>query len=367
MNGANIIATFYSHYDINHISSLSASRKRVLVSPLYWGLGHATRCIPIITKFISLGWKVHIASDGDALLLLQKEFPELTFHELPPYDVQYGEGDNFFTSLIFQVPGLMKNLSAEFVVVQKLQKKQNFDLIISDNRPGVKVKGVESIYITHQINFEVKYGKGLGRKLHKMLYKDFNQVWIPDVQPPNNLAGKLSATAKGNYKYIGMLTRAQNVSTYLKYDLLILLSGPEPQRSTLEELLLRQLRKLNLRAALVRGTTVSTVQNHNKITVLNMATSAEIDQLVAQSEVILARCGYSTLMDLSVWQKKCVLIPTPGQPEQEYLGKHLMDKNWAHVVEQKEINLEEDLKQAKKFGFKEEVDLRFLEEKFGLI
>ncbi len=362
MNGANILHTFLCYHDINHISGLHTSRKSVLVAPLFWGLGHATRCIPIINKLISLGWKVHIASDGDALLLLKKEFPELTFHELPPYGVQYGDSDNLFTSLIFQVPGLMKNLSAEFLAVQKLQKAHGFDLIISDNRPGVKVKEVRSIYITHQINFEVKYGKGLGRRLHKMLYKDFNDVWIPDVQPPNNLAGKLSATAKGNYKYIGMLTRAEKENTYLKYDLLILLSGPEPQRSTLEQQLLRQLRGTSLKVALVRGTTVSSVQNLSKITVINMATSKEVDKLVAQSSVVLARCGYSTLMDLSVWRKKCILIPTPEQPEQEYLGKHLAENKWAHVVSQKELSLKEDLKMAIPFGFEGEVDLGFLEE-----
>jgi uncharacterized protein (TIGR00661 family) len=330
---------------------LNSSSKKILVAPLNWGLGHATRCIPLIKNFISEGCDVHIASDGDGLKILQKEFENLTFFSLPAYDVKYGTEDNFFTSLIFQLPSLMKNVSKEFVYVQQLQKEHNYDLIISDNRPGVKSKKTKSVYLTHQLQFKVKYGSRLGHRFHKMLYKDFDEVWVPDVKPPENLAGELSISKNKKVKYIGHLTRAQKVLEAKIYDLLLLLSGPEPQRSKLEDELFKQLRSTKLKVALIRGTSVPRLRTNPKFKIIDLANSEEIDQLIAQSKVVVARTGYSTLMDLAVWKKPCLLIPTPGQPEQEYLGKYLTERKWAFVVDQKELDVKSQLESAVKFGF----------------
>lgn len=326
--------------------------KKVLIAPLNWGLGHATRCIPLINKYVSKGCIVHIASDGDALKLLKSEFSTLQFHELPPYEVKYGAEDNFFTSLLFQLPSLMKNVSKEFVFVQQLQKEHDFNLIISDNRPGVKSKKTMSVYLTHQLQFKVKMGARLGHRMHKMLYKDFNEVWVPDVAPPKNLAGELSESKKENIKYIGHLSRAQNLLEAKTYDVLLLLSGPEPQRSKLEDELYRQLKSTKLKVALIRGTSVPRLRTNPKFKIIDLANSEEVDKLVAQSKVVLARTGYSTLMDLSVWKKPCILIPTPGQPEQEYLGRFLTEKKWAKVVGQKEIDLKTQLNLAFPFAYK---------------
>ena len=325
--------------------------KKVLIAPLNWGLGHATRCIPLIKKYLFEGCDVHIASDGEALKILQKEFENLKYFTLPSYDVRYGAEDNFFTSLLFQLPSLMKNISKEFVFIQQLQKEHNYDLIISDNRPGVKSKKTKSVYITHQLQFKVKYGSRIGQRFHKMLYKDFDEVWVPDVKTPMNLAGELSVSKSKKVKYIGHLTRAQKVLEAKIYDVLLLLSGPEPQRSKLEDALFKQLKSTKLKVALIRGTSVPRLRTNPKFIIIDLANSAEIDQLVAQSKVIVARAGYSTLMDLAVWKKPCVLIPTPGQPEQEYLGEYIELNNWALVSSQKELSIKNQIEEAKVFGF----------------
>jgi predicted glycosyltransferase len=337
---------------------LTVVPKKVLIAPLNWGLGHATRCIPLIEQHIAEGCDVHIASDGDALKILQKEFKNLQFHTLPAYDVKYGTEDNFFTSLLFQLPSLMKNVSKEFVSVQQLQKEYGFDLIISDNRPGVKSKRAKSVYLTHQLEFKVKYGSRLGHRFHKMLYKDFDEVWVPDVEPPQNLAGKLSVSKDKKVKYIGHLTRAQKVLEAKLYDVLLLLSGPEPQRSKLEDELYRQLKSTKLKVALIRGTSVPRLRTNPKFTIIDLATSAEVDKLVAQSKVVMARTGYSTLMDLAVWQKPCVLVPTPGQPEQEYLGEYIKSQGWALVTSQKEISVKTQIEEAKPFAFQNYQEFR---------
>ena len=338
-------------YDKSQFTALNPGIKKILVAPLNWGLGHATRCIPIISKYLSHGCDVHIASDGDALKILQKEFPKLKYYTLPAYDVKYGTEDNFFTSLLFQLPSLMKNVSKEFVFIQELQKKEQFDLIISDNRPGVKSKKCKSVYLTHQLQFKVKLGARLGHRMHKMLYKDFNEVWIPDVAPPNNLAGELSVATKGHVKYVGHLTRAQNLLEAKIYDVLLLLSGPEPQRSKLEDVLYQQLKSTRLKVALVRGTSTQRLRTNPKFKIIDLATSQDIDVLVAQSKVVVARTGYSTLMDLAVWKKPCILIPTPGQPEQMYLAEYISKNNWAYTVTQKEVNIKNDLEKAFPFAF----------------
>lgn len=325
--------------------------KKVLIAPLNWGLGHATRCIPLITKYLLEGCVIHVASDGDALKILQKEFENLHFHALPAYDVKYGAEDNFFTSLLFQLPSLMKNVSKEYVFVQELQKEHGFDLIISDNRPGVRSKAVKSVYLTHQLEFKVKYGAKLGHRMHKMLYKDFDEIWVPDVKPPQNLAGELSISESDKVKYIGHLTRAQKALEAQLYDVLLLLSGPEPQRSKLEDEIFRQLKSTKLKVALVRGTSVARLRTNPKFKIIDLANSQEIDQLIAQSKVVVARTGYSTLMDLCVWKKPCILVPTPGQPEQEYLAKYIAKNNWAFVASQKQLNLKKQLEEVFPFAF----------------
>lgn len=325
--------------------------KKVLIAPLNWGLGHAARCIPLINKYLAEGCVIHIASDGDALKILQKEFENLHFHVLPAYDVKFGAEDNFFTSLLFQLPSLMKNVSKEYVFVQELQKEHGFDLIISDNRPGVRSKAVKSVYLTHQLEFKVKYGAKLGHRMHKMLYKDFDEIWVPDVKPPQNLAGELSISESDKVKYIGHLTRAQKALEAQLYDVLLLLSGPEPQRSKLEDELFRQLKSTKLKVALVRGTSVARLRTNPKFKIIDLANSQEIDQLIAQSKVVVARTGYSTLMDLCVWKKPCILVPTPGQPEQEYLAKYIAKNNWAFVTSQKQLNLKKQLEEVFPFAF----------------
>lgn len=325
--------------------------KKVLIAPLNWGLGHAARCIPIIQKYLSKDVAVHVASDGDAMKLLKKTFPALIFHEIPPYDVHYGAEDNFLSSLLFQIPSLMRNVSREYVHIQQLQKEQNFDLIISDNRPGVRSKTANSVYLTHQLQFKVKYGAKFGQRMHKMLYKDFDEVWVPDVEPPNNLAGELSVSKYPKVKYIGHLSRAKNHLEAKIYDVLLLLSGPEPQRSKLEDELHGQLKNTRLKVALVRGTSIPRLRTNPKFNIIDLATADEVNQLVAQSKVVVARTGYSTLMDLCVWKKPSILIPTPGQPEQEYLATYMAENNWAFVTSQKQLDLKKQLEEAFPFAF----------------
>ena len=83
--------------------------KRILVAPLNWGLGHATRCIPIIRALKAHNFEPVIASDGAALQLLKKEFPDLEHVELPSYNITYPKnGKRFKSKLISETPDDLK-------------------------------------------------------------------------------------------------------------------------------------------------------------------------------------------------------------------------------------------------------------------
>lgn len=299
----------------------------VLIAPLNWGLGHASRCIPIIRELQQRGNTITIASDGIALELLQKEFPTLSTIALPGYKVHYK--GNFLVGLIMQSPKIAKAVYQEHRQVQKIVADHAIDVIISDNRYGVRHKSIPSIIVIHQINILLSNPivQWCGRIVNKYLINRFDQCWIPD-RKEQPLAGVLSsADGLSNALHIGTLSRMHSDASATKvYDLCIILSGPEPRRTHLENTLLSILADSDHKVKLIRGTQSKLEQSveSNNISVIDMASSIQINQSINQSEIIISRSGYTTVMDLQAFDKKCILIPTPGQTEQEYLADQLV-------------------------------------------
>ena len=303
------------------------SKKNILVTPLNWGIGHATRCIPIINKLISLGFNPIIASDGEALELLQKEFPSLKSIALPSYKIMYPKNGNFIKlKLIFDAPRILKTIKKETGIVKELIQSENIIGIISDNRFGVRSDKVPSVFIAHQLNVLSGSTTFLSSKIHQKLINKFDECWIPDVSTENSLAKKMSHSDKViNQKNIGFLSRFKKKNIEKKYDLLILLSGVEPLRSQLENKLLSELKNYIGEVLFVRG--IIEKQQHktenNNITTYNYLLSDELQIAINESDLVIARSGYSTVMDLAVLSKKAFFIPTTGQYEQEYLAKRM--------------------------------------------
>ena len=283
----------------------------VLVATLNWGLGHATRCIPIIRSLLDLGFTPIIASDGMALLLLQKEFPKLKFLELPSYNIEYP--------------------------VKEL---------------GVYSKKIPSVFITHQLNVLSGNTSWLTGKVQRLIIKKFNECWVPDCEEKPNLSGKLGHLKKtlDSIKYLGPLSRMTRRDTPQKYKLMVLLSGPEPQRSILEEILKNQLKNYSGNTIFVKGIVQeqSIVQQVGNCTYYNFLTSDELEEKMNESEMIVCRSGYTTIMDLAKLQKKALLIPTPGQYEQEYLAKRLFKQGRLLFVTQENFTLS-DLEESQNF------------------
>ncbi|MEW7280997.1 glycosyltransferase [Aquimarina sp. 2201CG1-2-11] len=302
--------------------------KKVLIAPLNWGLGHATRCIPIINALIEEGLEPVIASDGVALSLLRKEFPKLQSRELPSYNIEYAKkGSNFKLKMLLNSPKIAHAITAEKKAVKKLIKEEDFCGIISDNRMGVRHKSVPSVFITHQLTVLSGNTTSISTKLHNKYIKKFHVCWVPDMADDPNLSGELGHPKKANIPvtYLGPLSRFEYRAIPKKYDIMVLLSGPEPQRTLLEQKLFKEFEQSDKKIVFVRGLIEETQQTYvkNNITVHNYLAGKHLEDTINSANIIISRSGYTTVMDLAKLKKKAFFIPTPGQFEQEYLAERL--------------------------------------------
>lgn len=319
--------------------------KRILVAPLNWGLGHATRCIPIVNALISQGFEPIIASDGIALELLRKEFPEVSCFELPSYNITYAKKANSFKfKLIKDSPHLLKTIKREKKVVETLIESEHISGIISDNRFGIINKHISSVFITHQLRVLSGSTTWLSSKLHQKIISKFDECWVPDHIGTENLSGNLGHIEgyRSSLKYLGPLSRFTKQNLSIRYQLLVILSGPEPQRTYLEEKLLDELKSYEGQVCFVKGI-VETEQIKNKkgnITIYNFMTSLELEKALNESELVLSRSGYTSVMDYAKLEKKVFFIPTPGQFEQEYLAQKFQSERVAPSCKQKDFSIE---------------------------
>jgi uncharacterized protein (TIGR00661 family) len=321
---------------------------RILISPLDWGLGHATRCIPIIRYLLAKKVEVIIASDGHQLLLLQEEFPQLEYIRLKGYRVKYSAFLPVSMAVALQVPKINSAIARENRELKLILEANKIDAVISDNRYGLYSEKVPSVIITHQLNIQSRFAKGKLREKTIAHLKKFNECWIPDYEDGDYLSAALSHPVPDGImaKYIGLLSRfsAQEEHKAMQRDLLVVLSGPEPQRTVLEKKLIRQIEEVgNIKALIVRGIPggKGLKINHNIEMVPHLDKNALLDKILT-SKVILARPGYSTLMDLAaIGGKRAIFIPTPGQTEQEYLAMFLESENIAVSCSQKRFSLAE--------------------------
>lgn len=333
---------------------------KILVAPLDWGLGHATRCIPLIKVLLSAGCCVTIAASGATKRLLQKEFSELKFLELPGYNIRYSKKDVLF-SVFIQIPRILNTIRQEKKWLSELLKDEHFDAVISDNRPGLYDKSVQTVYITHQLQIISGMGGWGDRilfKLHRSFFKRFNEVWVPDSKINPGLAGRLShpkATVP-NVKYIGPLSRLHRKEIKeTKWYLMIILSGPEPQRSHFEKILISECSKIREQVLLVRGIPgkeTNIISSQKNIIVKNHLTALEMEEEMNAASLIICRSGYTSVMDLICLGKKAILTPTPGQTEQEYLAMHLEESGYFPFLRQDEFTIEKVLEKSASFKYR---------------
>ena len=340
--------------------NISGHKLRVLVAPLEWGLGHATRCIPVINELIRLNCEVLIGAEGASQALLEKEFPQLTFLILKGYRMQYSRKKYWLPlKILFQFPKIIRSVYKEHQWLKKIIKENSIDAVISDNRFGLYHSSVPCIYITHQLTIKTgnRFTEWVAQKIHYHFINKYNTCWVPDAAGEINLAGFLShpkRLPKIPVQYIGSLSRFEKNNTDKKYDLAIIVSGPEPQRTIFEDILFKELDTYNGKCLLIRGLPGDTQMRksiNTQVEIHNHLSAAELNNEIQRSGIVISRSGYTTVMDLVKLKQKAILIPTPGQTEQEYLAGYLMKKNIFYCVEQKGFSLQEDLKKAVSLSF----------------
>lgn len=300
--------------------------KRILFGPADWGMGHLSRSVPIIAQLLQHN-ELYIGCSESSRRYLDAHFPDRLLLPLPSYKVRYSSVLPAWLAVLFQMPRLIRVLYREKKRVQQLVEQLGIDLVISDSRYGFRMPGITSVCITHQLNLQLPVFSAMVNRLHRKQLNRFTELWVPDNgEEGKRLAGKLSDTRGVSIalRYLGPLSAlrpAENISDAKRSDILVLLSGPEPQRSILERILLEKFAETAKRVVLIRGSESPFNGPAAKLQVLDLVHGTELAEWIGGAKQIICRSGYSTLMDLFILGKKnMLLIPTPGQPEQEYLA-----------------------------------------------
>ena len=306
---------------------------KILICPLNWGLGHATRCVPIIRQFMAQGHELVVAADGFPLQFLRQEFPSLRFIELPSYFISYSTGNSQITSMLFSIPNIIRGIVKEHYWLKKLLKAEPFDQVISDNRFGMWNKHIHSIYISHQLMVKMPRGLKMFEPLvwliHRCFINRYNECWIPDNKENNGLSGDLSHKYRlpKNAKFIGIQSRFQNLKDIQpdsRFEVAAIVSGIEPQRTMFEKSLIEKYRNADYQTLIITGQPQvgNPEMRIGNIILVTHLSDFEMASAFLGATKIISRSGYSTIMDLSTLNclNKAEFIPTPGQTEQEYLA-----------------------------------------------
>jgi len=312
--------------------------KIILFTALNWGLGHASRSIPLIRQLARHRNEVHIASDGLSLTLLKLELPSFEIHSLPSLHIHY-KRDSMALNMLSQLPHLVNHYRKDSKAISALQEFIKADIIISDHRYAGLHKSCYNIFLGHQLsilNPDFSYHQ-LASKTNASLINRFDEIWVPDSDR-QILSGKLSSSRfiHKPIHFIGPLSRFEKMSVKDKtYDMLAVLSGPEPKRTTLENRIINLMMNIDFKCAIATGTNRVVERKQTNIDFFNVQTTSELQSLFNQSQRFIGRAGYSTIMDLAVLKLPSMLIPTPGQTEQMYLAKHLDNKQFQFCDEEK--------------------------------
>ena len=333
---------------------------RILVAPLDWGLGHTTRCIPVIKALLKHDAEVIIAGNKIQQKILSVEFPHCKFLFLEGYRVAYSASrKGFLWKMIQQFPRIASEIKRENSWLKEVLIRERIDGVISDNRFGLYTSKKPSVFITHQLRIQTGLGPladDIAQRVNYRYVNRFSQVWVPDFRGPQNLAGVLSHPSSmpaANVAYVGPLTRmSQRYPVNEAGGILFIFSGPEPQRSFFEQKVFAQLRDIKQKVTVIRGKPLEeSLPSIADAVIYNHLPGNQMESVMRSAAIIVCRSGYSSVMDINALGLQSILIPTPGQTEQEYLADYLMQNKFAVKGNQDDLNLQDLLQKAAGFSY----------------
>ncbi|MBR2197640.1 MAG: glycosyl transferase family 28 [Fibrobacter sp.] len=330
---------------------------KVLVAPLDWGLGHATRCVPVIKEFLRQGAQVELAVTDSYAPLYREIFPELKKHTAPSYGIVYPKhGFNMGLWLLKNSAHLNKVIEYEHHYAEEMVRRHDFDILFSDNRFGFYSDKAFSIYMTHQcrIAFPTIFSKfeGIGIHWHKKKMGHFDQVWIPDLREAPGYAGAMSHVKNFAVpvRYAGPLSRfaeLENLSEIVTagpkdLGVVAVISGVEPARSTFERKLRELLTQVPGNHVMILGKPGAERKSwtEGNVQFFSHLETTEFARAVSRARWIVSRGGYSTVMDMATLGASCIFVPTPGQYEQVVLSRNLSRAGYAVNIPAGNLSLE---------------------------
>ena len=342
-------------------------QKSVCIAPLDWGLGHATRCITLIRALASLNYKIYIATEGKHESILKEAFPNATFLKLKGYRIWYTKQRALLIpGIIVQIPKIISAIIHEYSWLKKASIEYKFDLIISDNRFGFFHQKIKSVFITHQLELQTPFSWStrLNQIITYAILKKYTACWVADMEPPMNLSGVL-ANPKHMPSipiwYMNCLSRLyadqeniiDEVEKVESNKFLGIVSGPEPQRTMLENIFWQQGNAMGAPFVVVAGLPDNTgyYKKSESGVLYAHLNGKDLTTEIKHAKYIICRGGYTTLMELIPFNKKLILVPTPGQTEQEYLAQYWQFKKWAITFSQNEFDVKEAIDKASQFDY----------------
>lgn len=335
--------------------------RRVLYGVYHWGLGHATRSLGLIRALLERGDEVTILMQPDqGLQLLKSELGDACeyypFRDTPAPFSRYPVV--FYLRMTAAMPWVLAGYRREHRETEKLVAERHFDCVVSDSRFGVWSQAVPSYCIFHSIHQVVPFLRQITEPFvewgQRDLLKGYTKILIPDVEENGGLSGWLGHDPRldwgeGRLVYIGPLSSLPQTDFEQDIDVFFSVSGIEPQRGLLEELVLDALPRLSGKIIVTLGRPKDDGERREVAgtTVYGYLDRRRQAEMLSRAKLVMTRSGYTTLMELAGLGRKALFVATPGQSEQEYLAKFHRERGHVWSVEQKHLDIPRDLELAR--------------------
>jgi len=338
---------------------------KTLFAVCSWGLGHATRDIPLMRGILKAKHSLTIVGRGRSLELLKGELGDrCQYVSMSDYSSVYSKKDFSVAKFLGYFPFYIDEIIKEHIKIKKLVRKEKYERIISDSRFGVYDKKIPSYFIFHQLRFispvRIKLFEMATERFNYSFFKEnFSMFLVPDDKK-NPLSGDLSHNLRyfkdDKVEYLGIISDLKKRE--VKQDIDYFISLPEPQRTVLEKIILQQASSLKGKVVIALGRPEDQRnRTFNHLRIFGYLGRKKQEEIMNRAKLVITRSGYTTLMELVALNKKALLIPTPGQTEQVYLADYHRKKGNFYSVSQDELNLTRDVEIASQYrGLSHEVD-----------
>jgi len=325
---------------------MPAERKKIVISPLNWGFGHAGRMIPVAQKLQQMGHEVIFGANADLIPMIRQELPGIDMIEIPGMRMRYSRFMPQYMAVLLQVPAVIIASLSEHRQLKRIVRDKHPDIVISDNRFGFFNPNVFCVYVTHMLRIPFpkpfRFLEFVGIILHRIVINRYDACLVPDMMGPENLAGHLSHVKRmpGNTFYAGLLSRFTPMNTMPEREpyICLMLSGPEPQRTILLKKVAAAAEKNKKKLVVLSASGIDTSHYKDFITFVTGQPSSVLQGYIEKADMVICRSGYTSLMELASLSKGAIIIPTPGQTEQEYLGEYNNGRRGFICLRQNELD-----------------------------